>query len=44
MDTRSLYRELGATLSYNMRLGNGMEVEPWLKAAVREDFLSMITG
>ncbi|WP_447539223.1 AIDA repeat-containing protein, partial [Escherichia coli] len=32
VDTRSIYRELGATLSYNMRLGNGMEVEPWLKA------------
>ncbi|ELI11434.1 hypothetical protein WI7_01189, partial [Escherichia coli KTE105] len=23
VDTRSIYRELGATLSYNMRLGNG---------------------
>ena len=31
VDTRSIYRELGATLSYNMRLGNGMEIEPaWL--------------
>ncbi len=39
VDTRSLYRELGATLSYNMRLGNGMEVEPWLKAAVRKEFV-----
>ncbi|ENG8414700.1 autotransporter outer membrane beta-barrel domain-containing protein, partial [Escherichia coli] len=37
VDTRSIYRELGATLSYNMRLGNGMEVEPWLKAAVRKE-------
>ena len=39
VDTRSIYRELGATLSYNMRLGNGMEVEPWLKAAVRKEFV-----
>ncbi|MFP1463226.1 autotransporter outer membrane beta-barrel domain-containing protein [Escherichia coli] len=22
-----------------MRLGNGMEVEPWLKAAVRKEFV-----
>ena len=28
VDTRSIYRELGATLSYNMRLGNGMEMNP----------------
>lgn len=39
VDTRSIYRELGATLSYNMRLGNGMEIEPWLKAAVRKEFV-----
>ncbi|MEB6349146.1 autotransporter outer membrane beta-barrel domain-containing protein [Escherichia coli] len=39
VDTRSIYRELGATLSYNMRLGNGMEVEPRLKAAVRKEFV-----
>lgn len=26
VDTRSIYRELGATLSYNMRTGNGMEM------------------
>ena len=39
VDTRSIYRELGATLSYNMRLGNCMEVEPWLKAAVRKEFV-----
>ncbi|MGC9768122.1 autotransporter outer membrane beta-barrel domain-containing protein, partial [Escherichia coli] len=32
VDTRSIYRELGATLSYNMRLGNGMEIEPCLNA------------
>ena len=28
VDTRSIYRELGATLSYNMRPGNGMEMNP----------------
>ncbi len=39
VDTRSIYRELGATLSYNMRLGNGMEIEPCLKAAVRKEFV-----
>lgn len=39
VDTRSIYRELGATLSYNMRLGNGMEIEPWLKAAMRKEFV-----
>lgn len=39
VDTRSIYRELGATLSYNMRLGNGMEIEPRLKAAVRKEFV-----
>ena len=39
VDTRSIYRELGATLRYNMRLGNGMEIEPWLKAAVRKEFV-----
>ncbi|XPE61609.1 autotransporter outer membrane beta-barrel domain-containing protein [Shigella flexneri] len=43
VDTRSIYRELGATLSYNMRLGNGMEIEPCLKAAVPKN-LSMIIG
>ncbi|MEJ1673476.1 autotransporter outer membrane beta-barrel domain-containing protein, partial [Escherichia coli] len=26
-------------LSYNMRLGNGMEIEPCLKAAVRKEFV-----
>lgn len=26
VDTCSIYCELGATLSYNMRLGNGMEM------------------
>ncbi|HHC4722263.1 TPA: autotransporter outer membrane beta-barrel domain-containing protein, partial [Escherichia albertii] len=38
-DTRSVYRELGATLSYTMRLRNGVEVEPWLKAAARKEFI-----
>lgn len=38
VDTRSIYRELGATLSYNMRTGNGMEMNR-LKAAVRKEFV-----
>ncbi|EFG1229283.1 autotransporter outer membrane beta-barrel domain-containing protein, partial [Escherichia albertii] len=38
-DSRSVYRELGATLSYTMRLRNGVEVEPWLKAAARKEFI-----
>ncbi|STM39437.1 autotransporter [Escherichia coli] len=39
VDTRSIYRELGATLSYNMRLGKRYGNEPWLKAAVRKEFV-----
>ena len=43
VDTRSIYRELGATLSYNMRLGNGMEMNPgWRRLCAKN--LSMITG
>lgn len=43
VDTRSIYRELGATLSYNMRLGNGMEMNHgWRRLCAKN--LSMITG
>ena len=35
-----LYRELGATLSYNIRVwGTVWKLEPWLKAAVRKEFV-----
>ncbi|MGU0015698.1 autotransporter outer membrane beta-barrel domain-containing protein [Escherichia coli] len=38
VDTRSIYRELGATLSYNMRLGTVWKLN-LLKAAVRKEFV-----
>lgn len=39
VDTRSIYRELGATLSYNMRLGNGMEMNPGWRRLCAKNFV-----